>query len=370
MIRLMTYNWQQNDWPEFRYDLSGIEDDLFAFAEKTGHASGLLKGLTADAQAETSIEMMVVEAIKTSAIEGELLSRKDVMSSIRNNLGLAPEAPGGDKRAAGAAALMIDIRNSFAAPLSENMLFDWHRMIMRGHRHIAAGQWRTHADPMQVVSGPVGHERVHFEAPPSSRVPAEMTRFIQWFNDTAPGGNAEIRKAPVRSAVAHLYFESIHPFEDGNGRIGRALSEKALSQGLGRPAFLSLSRAIEANRKQYYEALQEGQQSNEITPWVTWFITVALEAQIQAEEQIEFTLKKTKLFDRWRDRLNARQNQILRRMLEEGPHGFEGGMSAKKYMTITGASKATATRDLQDLADKGIVVPAGGGRSIHYKINL
>ncbi|MBU6432271.1 MAG: Fic family protein [Nitrospirae bacterium] len=366
----MTYNWQQNDWPEFRYDLSGIQDDLFAFAEKTGHASGLLKGLTADAQAETSIEMMVVEAIKTSAIEGELLSRKDVMASIRNNLGLAPEAPGGDKRAAGAAALMIDIRNSFAAPLSENMLFDWHRMIMRGHRHIAAGQWRTHADPMQVVSGPVGHERVHFEAPPSSRVPAEMTRFIQWFNDTAPGGNWEIRKAPVRSAVAHLYFESIHPFEDGNGRIGRALSEKALSQGLGRPALLSLSRAIETNRKQYYEALQEGQQSNEITPWVTWFVNVVLEALIQAEEQIEFTLKKTRLFDRWRDQLNDRQMQILRRMLDEGPTGFEGGMSAKKYMVITGASKATATRDLQDLADKGIVVPAGGGRSIHYKINL
>jgi Fic family protein len=370
MIRLMTYNWQQHDWPEFRYDLSGIEDVLLAFAERTGHASGLLKGLTADAQVETTIEMMVVEALKTSAIEGELLSRKDVMSSIRNNLGLAPEAPGGDKRAAGAAALMIDIRNNFVAPLSENMLFDWHRMIMQGHRHIAAGQWRTHADPMQVVSGPVGHERVHFEAPPSSHIPTEMVRFIQWFNDTAPGGNAEIRKAPVRSAVAHLYFESVHPFEDGNGRIGRALSEKALSQGLGRPALLSLSRVIEAKRKEYYDALKEGQQSNEITAWITWFVNIALEAQIQAEEQIDFTLKKTRLFDRFRDQLNERQTQILRRILDEGPTGFEGGMSAKKYMVITGASKATATRDLQDLADKGVLVPAGGGRSIHYKINL
>ncbi len=130
-------------------------------------------------------------------------------------------------------------------------------------------------------------------------------------------GNTRFGKAAVRSAVTHLYFESIHPFEDGNGRIGRALAEKAFSQGLGRPALLSLSRVIEARRKEYYDALKEGQQSNEITSWVTWFINMALEAQIQAEEQIDFTLKKTRLFDRWREQLNARQNQILRRMLRK-----------------------------------------------------
>ena len=370
MIRLMSYNWQQEDWPTFRYDLSGAEDALFAIAERTGHASGLLKGLTADAQTDATVEMMVIEAMKTSEIEGELLNRRDVMSSIRKNLGMDGGPAGGDKRAEGAAALMIAVRNDFSAPLSEDTLFQWHRMIMTGHRHVAAGQWRTHAEPMQVVSGPIGHERVHFEAPPSSQVPEEMQRFIQWFNDTAPDGHAEIRKSPVRSAVAHLYFESIHPFEDGNGRIGRALSEKALSQGLGRPALLSLSRAIEAKRKEYYDALKEGQESNEITPWVTWFVHMVLEAQTQAEEQIDFTLKKAKLFDRFRNQLNERQLQILRRMLEEGPTGFEGGMSAKKYMTITGASKATATRDLQDLADKGVFTPTGGGRSTHYQINL
>lgn len=319
---------------------------------------------------ETSIEIMVIEAIKTSAIEGELLSRKDVMSSIRKNLGIEAGPPSGDKHAQGAAALMIAVRNNYDAAISEDILFEWHRMIMTGHRYIAAGQWRTHAEPMQVVSGATGNERVHFEAPPSVQVPEEMTRFIAWFNDTAPGGKAEIRKAPVRSAIAHLYFESIHPFEDGNGRIGRALSEKALSQGLGRPALVSLSRVIEAKRKEYYDALKEGQESNEITPWVTWFVHMVLEAQIQAEEQIDFALKKTKLFDRFRNQLNERQLQILRRMLDEGPDGFEGGMSAKKYMTITGASKATATRDLQDLADKGIFVPTGGGRSTHYKVNL
>ena len=366
----MTYNWQQNDWPGFRYDLAGAGDALLAFAERSGRASGLLKGLTADAQAEAAIEMMVAEAIKTSAIEGEFLSRRDVMSSIRKNLGMDPGEGGGDRRAEGAAALMIDIRNSFGEKLSEAKLFEWHKMIMAGSRRVKAGAWRTHKEPMQVISGAVGKEKVHFEAPPSSRVPAEMKGFIGWFNDTGPGGKKEIKKAVVRAAVAHLYFESIHPFEDGNGRIGRALSEKALSQGIGRPGLLSLSRAIEADRKGYYAALKEGQASNEITAWVIWFVNIALAAQIQAEEQIDFTLRKTRLFDRFKDELNERQTQIVRRMLEEGPEGFKGGMSAKKYISMTGASKATATRDLQDLADKGVFVPFGGGRSTRYKVNL
>lgn len=366
----MPYNWQQPDWPHFRYDLTEIEETLFTLAEKTGRASGLLKGLTADAQLEATIEMMVVEAIKTSAIEGELLSRKDVMSSMRKNLGLETGHLSGDKRAQGTAALMLAVRNSFAAPLSDETLFEWHRLIMTGHRHVAAGQWRTHTEPMQVVSGAVGHEQVHFEAPPSSRIPEEMARFIQWFNETAPDGSKEIRKAAVRSALAHLYFESIHPFEDGNGRMGRALSEKVLSQGLGRPVLLSLSRAIEAKRNDYYDALKEGQQSNDVTSWITWFVNIILEAQAQAEELIDFTLRKTRLFDRVRDQLNDRQMQIIHRMLEEGPDGFEGGMSAKKYMTITGASKATATRDLQELVEKEIFAPTGGGRSTRYQINL
>jgi Fic family protein len=197
-----------------------------------------------------------------------------------------------------------------------------------------------------------------------------MARFIEWFNDTGPDGTRPIKKAAVRSAVAHLYFESIHPFEDGNGRVGRALSEKALSQGLRRPALLSLSQAIEAKRNDYYDALQQAQQTNEITPWITWFVAIALEAQVQAEEHINFTLRKTMLFDRFRSQLNERQMQILQRMLEEGPKGFEGGMSAKKYISIAGTSKATATRDLQDLAKKGIFVPTGGGRSTHYRIDL
>ncbi len=367
----MYYNWQQKDWPEFKYDLTNVEDVLFAFAEKAGQVSGLVRGLPKDTQTETIINMMVSEAIKTSEIEGEYLSRKDVMSSIRNNLGFNKNIERvQDKKAEGAAELMIDVRDSYAEELSKEKLFSWHRMIMKGGRGLKVGDWRSHEEPMQVVSGPIGKEKIHYEAPPSSRVPEEMNHFIAWFNDTGPNGKNKIKKPAVRAAIAHLYFESIHPFEDGNGRIGRAIAEKALSQGVGRPILLSLSRTIAANRTVYYDALQAGQRSNEITPWMSYFVNMVLDSQVQTEEHIDFILKKTKFFDRFGAQLSERQHRVVRRMLEEGTEGFEGGMSTKKYISITHTSKATATRDLQDLVEKGIFIPSGGGRSTRYEINL
>lgn len=369
----MKYNWQQPDWPNFKYNLKDkdIEDVLFTFAERAGRVGGLLEGLPEGTQTETMIDMMVAEAIKTSEIEGEYLSRQDVMSSIRNNLGLGQKTPQShDKRAEGVAELMIDARNSFAEDLTKEKLFTWHCMVMKGSKRIKAGEWRTHKEPMRVISGPIGKEKVHFEAPPSSQVPKEMKGFIRWFNETSPGGKNEIKKPVVRSAIAHLYFETIHPFEDGNGRIGRSLSEKALSQGIGRPVIMSLSKTIEANKKDYYDALKEGQQSNEITSWIAYFANVVLTAQIQAEEEINFTLRKAKFFDRFQSQLNARQLKVIKRMLEEGPKGFKGGMSPKKYIAITQTSKATATRDLQDLVGKRILIPYGAGRSTGYEINI
>ncbi|MDR4497277.1 MAG: Fic family protein [Candidatus Scalindua sp.] len=367
----MTYNWQQADWPEFTYDLTEVEDFLFSFAERVGSVSGLLKGLPEETQTETMIDMMVSEAIKTSEIEGEYLSRQDVLSSIRKNLGFNQNVERvKDKKAEGAAELMIDVRDTYAENLTEEKLFSWHTMIMKGSRKVKIGNWRTHKEPMQVISGRLGKQKVHYEAPPSKRVPDEMKRFIQWFNETGPGGPKEIKKPAVRSAVAHIYFETMHPFEDGNGRIGRAISEKALSQGVGRPILLSLSKTIEANRNAYYDALQVAQRSNVITPWINYFIHVILDAQEQTEEQIAFILKKTKFFDRFKGQLNERQLRVVRRMLEEGPAGFEGGMSARKYIAITHTSKATATRDLQDLAEKGAFIPSGGGRSTRYQVNL
>ena len=367
----MSYNWEHKNWPDFAYTLSGCETNLLTFIERIGRASGLLEGLSEGEKTESMIEIMVSEAIKTSEIEGEILSRRDVMSSIRNNLGLSEiKEQVSDARAEGAGALMIAVRDTYSEPLSQKMLFHWHETLMQGSRGIKTGAWRTHEEAMQIVSGAIGQEKVHFEAPPSKSVPQEMKAFIQWFNDTAPGGALEIGHAPVRSAIAHVYFESIHPFEDGNGRIGRAISEKALSQGAKRPVILSLSAIIEADRNAYYDALNAAQFQLEITPWIEWFVKTCLDAQIQAEENIKFTLKKTKLFDRFEEDMNDRQLKVIRRMLEEGPAGFEGGMTAKKYMAISKTSKATATRDLHDLAQLGILKQEGGGRSIRYHVNL
>jgi Fic family protein len=367
----MKYIWQQNEWPNFKYETAGVQDLLLRFAEKTGRVDGLLSALPESVQTETIVDLMVAEAIKSSEIEGEMLSRPDVMSSIKNNLGLNAEPKRvGDRRAEGIADLMVSVRNDYAHPLSQKMLFEWHTMLMRGGIRIKSGAWRSHSEPMLIVSGTIGNEQVHYEAPPSKQVSGEMKHFVQWFNRSAPGAKDEIGFAPVRSAVAHLYFESIHPFEDGNGRIGRALSEKVLSQGLGRPVLLSLSRSIEADRAGYYDALKQAQRSTDITGWIGWFVRMLLEAQEQAEIEIEFTLKKTKLFDRVGDLLNERQLKVVRRMLKEGISGFDGGMSAKKYMAIAKTTKPTATRDLQDLVSKEIFIPAGGGRSTHYEIIL
>jgi Fic family protein len=363
----MRYNWQQKDWPNFQYKTNAIEDNLFDFAQRTGRISGVLEGLSETEQAEAMINLMVSEAIKTSEIEGEYLSRKDVMSSIRRNLGLNPELPvSKDKRVEGVTELMLDIRKHFTAPLTEKMLSDWHTMLMKGSKGIQLGQWRTHEEPMQIVSGTIGREVVHFEAPPSNTVPSEMKGFIEWFNNS----QGDINKPILRAAIAHLYFETIHPFEDGNGRIGRAVAEKALSQSIGRPVLFSLSKSIEGNKNNYYQALKSAQRSNEITDWINYFVKTVLDAQIDAEQEIEFTLKKTKFFDQHKNELNKRQQKVVRRMLEEGHQGFEGGMNARKYVSIASTSKATATRDLQDLVGKGIFKPIGGGRSTRYEIKI
>ena len=363
----MKYNWQHKDWPNFHYKTKAIEDMLYDFAQRTGRISGVLEGFSESEQSEAMINLMVSEAIKTSEIEGEFLSRIDVMSSIRRNLGLNPELPiSKDKRVEGVTELMLTIRKHFTAPLTDKMLLDWHSMLMKASKGIQTGEWRPHEEPMQIVSGAIGREIVHFEAPPSNTIPSEMKGFIAWFNES----RKSIKKPIVRSAIAHLYFETIHPFEDGNGRIGRAVAEKALSQSIGRPVLFSLSKSIERNKNNYYDALKAAQRSNEITDWINYFVKTVLDAQIDAEQEIEFTLKKTKFFDNHKDALNERQQKVVRRMLEEGHQGFEGGMNARKYVSIASTSKATATRDLQDLVQKGIFKPIGGGRSTRYDLKL
>jgi Fic family protein len=265
---------------------------------------------------------------------------------------------------------MMAVNRSSAEPLSEAMLFEWHTMLLEGTRRVNAGQWRTHSEPMQIVSGSIGRETVHFEAPPSLHVPQEMEAFIRWFNDTAPTGRAPIRHAPIRSAIAHLHFESIHPFEDGNGRIGRAISEKVLAQHAGTALPISLSQSIEADRDGYYRALQSAQRTDTVTDWLVYFVRMTLDALREAEERIGFVIRVARFFDTNRANLSDRQLKVVRRMLEESPDDFLGGMNARKYGSLTGVSKATATRDLQDLVDKGILAMSGGGRSTGYQVRL
>lgn len=368
-----TYNWQQPDWPHFTYDLTDIQETLLLIAEKTGLIKGKLSLASQQLQAEAMLDLMVEEAIKTSEIEGEYISRPDIRSSLKNQLGLKPNIFNvHDKRAQGIAALMVDVRNTFNEPLSATKLFDWHVMLMSGSikSNIQIGGWRTHTEPMQIISGSYGNIRIHFEAPPSYSIPKEMDQFIAWFNKTAPNQPEAIKFAPVRAAIAHLYFESIHPFEDGNGRIGRALAEKTLSQGLGHPALLSLSHAMEAEKKYYYQAIHKASHSNNITAWIHYFVNTILKSQIAMEAQINFILKKAKFFDQFPNSFNERQLKVIKRILDEGAQGFEGGMSAKKYIALTGTSKATATRDLQELHDMGIFKQIGSGRSVHYELIL
>lgn len=372
--RLMnTYNWQQPDWPNFQYDINTIHESLISIAEKTGLISGKLAHLDNRLKTEALINLMVEEAVKTSQIEGEYLSRPDVRSSIKNRLGLIHKgAKVHDKRAQGVVEMMFNVRNTFSQPLTDITLFEWHLMLLSSsaNPNLRIATWRTHVEPMQVISGHYGKQIVHYEAPPSEKVPREMEQFISWFNDSAPDKAQAIKFAPIRAAIAHLYFESIHPFEDGNGRIGRAIAEKALSQGFGYPVMLSLSQAIESDKKAYYNALHIGSRSNEITAWIYYFVNIVLKAQIDIELQINFILKKAKFFDKYKDELNERQLKAIKRMFRAGIKGFEGGMSAKKYMSITDVSKATATRDLQHLLAIQAFYQIGSGRNVHYDLVL
>ena len=266
--------------------------------------------------------------------------------------------------------MMVELHRSFAESLSEETLFRWHRMVMSGSHNLRnVGRYRTGAEPMQVVSGAVHEPKVHFEAPPSSCVPSEMKRFITWFGRTAPGRDEPL-PALTRAGIAHLYFESIHPFEDGNGRIGRAIAEKTLAQSLGRSTLTALAATILARRKSYYEALEAANKENDITRWLMWFAGVTIEAQGRTIALVEFLIDKTKLLDRLKGQLNARQEKALLRMFREGPEGFKGGLSAGKYSTITRASPATTTRDLADLVEKGALVREGERRYARYRLGV
>ena len=365
----MTYIWQLPDWPNFQYNLQDLQVLFSEFAEETGEVTGIMCSLGEKLQQETLLEIMLSEAIKSSEIEGEYVSRQDVMSSLKKNLGLsrAPLAIK-DKRASGIAQLMFGVRTSYNQALTIPIVLEWHTMLMSGNHYIIAGTWRTGQEPMRVMSGAIGKEKIHFEAPPSSRVPKEMEAFINWYNNFNLSNLGTVPNALLKSSLAHLYFETIHPFEDGNGRIGRAIAEHALSNALNRPVLLSLSKSIEKDKSLYYQELKNAQRSLETTGWILYFLRSIIDAQRDAKATILFTLKKAQLFDKYGEEINDRQIKVIRKIFDQGLQGFEGGMTAKKYMSITRCSKATATRDLQDLFDLGIFTREGAGRSVTYSL--
>jgi Fic family protein len=264
--------------------------------------------------------------------------------------------------------MMVDLYRSFADPLTDKTIFGWHRMLLSGDRSIQIiGGYGTHTDAMQVVSGPIHKPTVHFEAPRSSRVPGEMKQFITWFNDTAPGGKTPLSPL-TRASVAHLYFVCVHPFEDGNGRIGRALAEKSLAQNLGQPSLIALAHTIERKRKDYYASLERNNKETEITSWLEYFADTVLEAQNNTIRRVDFYVAKAKFYEKHRGALNERQEKVIARIFREGIDGFQGGLSAENYVSITGTSRATATRDWQNLVEKGALTKTGELRHTRHHL--
>lgn len=364
----MTWNWQDSDWPNFRFHAEKLMEREATFLKQSGVIVGTVRHLPDDERMPLVVDLMSTEALKTSEIEGDILDRDSVQSSLRRQFGLQTDARRATPAEQGIAQMLTDLYQQFAKPLDEATLFQWHAWLMQGRTDISAiGAYRAHTEPMQVVSGPLHAPKVHFEAPPSSAVAQEMSAFCKWFNDTAPGSSHAL-PAVARAGLAHLYFESIHPFEDGNGRIGRAVAEKALAQGAGQPSLTALSLMIQRQRASYYNQLEAANKDLDTDVWLNWFADLVLAAQQHTISWLDYLLAKTKLLDRLRGQINERQEKALLRMMREGPDGFRGGLSAGKYTAITGAPAATARRDLAHLVELGALVRTGQLKSTRYHL--
>lgn len=380
----MDYIWQHPAWPVFRVDRDILANLESSYERRLGQLGGGAGVIPRADLSQIELAQMVDEAVANAAIEGELLSPEDVRSSIITQLGLdEPAVFVRDQRARGMAALQILNREEFSQALTVATLHEWQRLALRGteQRLLASAVkvGRLREETVQIVSGPIGRERVHYEGPPAPAVANELERLVDWFNRTAPRGNLESSVSPIaRVAIVHFWFEAIHPYDDGNGRVGRALAEKALMQNRGAPLLFSLSTALSAHRESYYIALgklstQHGTAASaaaiNCTGWVLWFGEEILWAMDAAEKTISFVLAKARFWRNHRNTsLNDRQRKVLNRLFAAGPGGFTGGMTATKYMNLTDCSKATATRDLADLTDKGCLEVFGSGRSVRYSL--
>lgn len=329
-----------------------------------GSYSGSLHHLQTEDKKHFEIEILSESALKTSEIEGEYLNRDSIQSSIARTFGLKVDNRTIAPAEKGIANLLTHMYTSFDESLTEKRLFSWHKMLMLGRSDLKTiGVYRD--DSMQIVSGKIYDPHIHYEAIPPHQLREEMNQFMIWFNESKD--NLPIL---IRAGIAHWYFICIHPFEDGNGRIARSLSEKVISQGLGAPTLIALSQVINKKKTEYYDALKHCNRTNTITSWLEYFAQMTLESIEYTHEQLAFIIQKGAFFDTFRDQINQRQEKALIRIFREGIDGFKGGLSAENYLTITGTSRATATRDLVDLVYKRALKKSGTGKGTRYYLNL
>lgn len=372
MTAATPYIWAKPGWPAFTVRQDALTGPLGRARLAQGTVLGLAHALGLEHHPEILQDIWVAEAMATAGIEGEKLDLDAVRSSVLRKMGVGK--PGKSPRHVdGLVEVMDDAARNFKLPLTHARLCDWQAALFPSGRsgllRIETGKYRTHADPMQIVSGRPGKEKVHYVAPPSAQVHAEMTRLLAWFRDSAPGGKIAI-DGIVRAAIAHLWFETIHPFEDGNGRVGRALCDMALAQDANAASrIVSLSRQLHENRSQYYDQLNAAERGGlDVTDWTVWFAVQFEEACKKSSSIIRAAVDKGHFWQAAPE-MNERQKKAVQKLLDAGPDGFEGGMSAEKYVNITGASKATATRDLVDLKEKGVLEITGQGRGTRYWIS-
>jgi len=365
---LKRWIWQQDHWPDFHWDVAALAVPLSAARRAQGEVAGMARLLDQDADLNAQVEVLTREGVATSAIEGESVDAGAVRSSLARRLGLPtaglPPAP---RHVEGLVDVMLDATREPARPLTLEQLCAWQAALFptgrSGLHEIRVGELRGDA-PMQVVSGTIGRERVHYEAPPRERLDAEMRRFLAWFNQPP----AEL-DGLLRAGVAHAWFELVHPFEDGNGRVGRALLDRALAQDERRERRLySLSARIESQRDAYYDALGELSRGGlDCTPWLRWFVTQVEAAAQTTEGTVRQVLRQARFWLTHATKaLNERQKKALNAMLDAGPAGFIGGMTNKKYAHLTRTSPATAQRDLAQLVQFGCLVVEGAGRGARY----
>ncbi len=365
---MRTFIHQREDWPSFRWDEAGLAPLLAAVRHDQGRLLGRMEGLDFRLRGEADLAVMTAEVVKSSAIEGERLNDREVRSSLARRLGIDIGGATPVSRAVeGVVELMLDATRNYATPLTEERLFGWHAALFptgrSGIRRITVAGWRpAEVGPMQVVSGRLGRERVHFEAPDAERLPAEMGRFLNWF-DSDP------RTDPViHAALTHFWFVTIHPFEDGNGRIARAIADMALARADGsEQRFYSMSVQIEAERKDYYAVLERSQKGDlDLTDWLTWFIACLGRSLERAEVTLAAVLRKASVWQSVGSTgVNDRQRKVLNRLLD----GFEGKLTSSKYAKLVKCSSDTALRDIRDLIDRGVLLRnPGGGRSVSYRI--